>query len=138
MSASTLSDQGFLVFHDVAGEEAHTAPKNWYKLSDFNDEKQDDNALQQVFENLANEWRQEQEFSSSITEIAIVPAYQQIIGMGPAALRWILADLRETHDHWFWALKSIARCDPVLPQDRGNVPAMAKAWLEWGKQRRLC
>ena len=62
-------------------------------------------------------------------------AYQEIIGMGKEAIPLILRDLKETHAPWFWALRSIARENPVRPEDRGDVDAMTAAWLDWGKRR---
>lgn len=35
------------------------------------------------------------------------PAYQQIIGMGPAVVPLLLNDLVRTRSHWFWALRAI-------------------------------
>ena len=63
------------------------------------------------------------------------PAYQQIIGMGPAAIPWLLAELEREPDHWFWALKSITMVDPVSADERGDIHKMAQAWLKWGKDR---
>ena len=50
---------------------------------------------------------------SSITEIAMHPAYQQIIGMGSIAIPFIMRELENRPAHWFWALKSITGEDPV-------------------------
>jgi hypothetical protein len=33
---------------------------------------------------------------------------------------------------WFWALKAITDVDPVAEENRGDVVAMAKAWIDWG------
>jgi len=72
---------------------------------------------------------------SSITEICMHPAYQQIIGMGPLALPYIFAAMREKPDHWFWALKAINSEDPILPEQRGKIKEMTKAWLRWAKEQ---
>lgn len=89
------------------------------------------------FARLASIWRGETQWLSSTTEIAMHPAYQAIIGMGPEALPMILEDLRENSGHWYWALKAISDEDPVPPQDRGMVRKMRAAWLQWGKERGL-
>jgi hypothetical protein len=83
------------------------------------------------FEDLARRWKEATRYSSSATEMATNPAYQQIIGMGPAAIPLILEELRKSPDHWFWALTAITGADPVPAADRGNVSRMAAAWLEW-------
>lgn len=90
------------------------------------------------FRELAREWKSRRSASSSITEITHHPAYQKIIGMGESAVPLILRELeREGRDpaHWFWALHAISLEQPVSHQDRGNTVRMAKAWLEWGKNR---
>ena len=59
----------------------------------------------------------------------------QIIGMGPAVVPLILEELQREPDHWFWALEAITQQDPVPPEARGDVGAMADAWIAWGKQQ---
>src|SRR3989338_4895582 len=61
----------------------------------------------QKFRGLVDTWRNETQASSSVTEMAMHPAYQQIIGMWPAAIPLILRELENKPDHWFWALKAI-------------------------------
>ncbi len=82
------------------------------------------------FSRLARTWKAETGHLSSVTKAAMHPAYQRIIGLGPAALPSILRELKEEPRQWFWALKAISGEDPVKPSDRGNVPKMREAWLE--------
>jgi hypothetical protein len=86
------------------------------------------------FAELTQEWRKATEFSSSTTTMAMHPAYQQIIGMGDAALPFIFQELRRDPDHWFWALKAITGEDPVAASDRGQLDKMTAAWLNWAEQ----
>jgi hypothetical protein len=72
---------------------------------------------------------------SSITAKAMHPAYQQIIGMGPAAIPLILRDLQRRPDHWFWALTAMTGEDPVPPEDAGDMRKMAEAWIQLGRAR---
>ncbi|MBI2985266.1 MAG: hypothetical protein HYY45_00720 [Deltaproteobacteria bacterium] len=88
----------------------------------------------QKFRGLVDTWRNETQASSSVTEMAMHPAYQQIIGMGPAAIPLILRELENKPDHWFWALKAITGIDPVKPSERGKIRKMVEAWLRWGKE----
>ncbi len=81
---------------------------------------------------LKAEWEADTAHLSSVTEIAMHPAYQQIIGMGPIAIPLILSEMKRKPDHWFWALKSITGEDPVLDENRGQILQMTKAWLHWG------
>jgi hypothetical protein len=85
------------------------------------------------FRDLVQAWKEAKMFTSSGTEIALQPAYQQIIGMGKDALPLILDELRREEDHWFWALKAITGEDPVPPGDRGNMEKMTAAWLTWAE-----
>lgn len=81
------------------------------------------------------QWEAETAMLSSVTEIAMHPAYQQIIGMGKPAIPLILSEMKGKPGHWFWALKSITGEDPVLPEQRGRMKEMTEAWLRWGKEQ---
>jgi hypothetical protein len=86
------------------------------------------------FKLLTEQWRAERGAMSSITEAAMCPAYQAILGMGPIAVPFILDTLRaegDEPDQWFWALKAITGSDPVAEADRGDFVKMAASWLEW-------
>ncbi len=89
------------------------------------------------FQALAETWRQEVQFQSSVTEMVLHPAYQRIIGMGTAVVPHLLRELECRPDHWFWALTAITGADPVKPEDRGKLRKMTKAWLRWGKEQGL-
>ncbi len=86
---------------------------------------------------LADRWRKECGPLSSIREMILHPAYQQIIGMGPDVLPYILDELERQPDHWFLALRAITGEDPVRQQNRGRVREMARDWLEWAERRGL-
>ena len=87
------------------------------------------------FHRLKEKWEVDTAFLSSVSDIAMHPAYQQIIGMGPAAIPLILREISIKQGQWFWALKSITNEDPVKPEYRGIVAEMSSAWLHWGKER---
>jgi len=86
------------------------------------------------FFRLKQEWEEATAPLSSITEIAMHPAYQQIIGMGSIAIPFIMRELENRPAHWFWALKSITGEDPVPPEKRGRIGNMAKEWLIWERE----
>jgi hypothetical protein len=90
------------------------------------------------FKQLKNEWLTARPSESSPIRIAMHPAYLKIIGMGSAAVPLLLEELKTSPDMWFVALRSITCQDPVTASARGNVPEMAKAWIKWGKERRIC
>jgi hypothetical protein len=87
------------------------------------------------FQELKRAWKTATVHLSNISAIVSHPAYQQIIGMGEPAIWYILAELQRESDHWFWALKSITREDPVRPRQRGRMREMTRAWLDWGKRK---
>lgn len=93
--------------------------------------------LETTFAELASRWRAETGMCSSISGIVTHPAYLNIIGLGRPVLPLILAALKRKPEHWFVALKAIARHSPVPAHAAGNVPAMTAAWLNWGRQQRL-
>jgi len=90
--------------------------------------------LKARFEALVTEWKSATRFASSMIEMATHGAYQQIIGLGPAAVPLILERLARQPDFWFWALKAITGEDPVPDQARGKLQEMTSAWLAWGQE----
>lgn len=89
--------------------------------------------LKGEFEDLARRWKAETRLGS-MTRTITHPAYLSIIGLGPAVIPLILLDLRREPNHWFTALRALAKTTPVNAEDAGNMKKMRRAWLEWGKQ----
>ena len=87
------------------------------------------------FSELAKEWKANCGLTSSVTKLAMHPAYQRIIGMGEEAVPLILQELERSPDHWFWALNAITGADPVEPENKGRIDRMAEAWLQWGREQ---
>jgi hypothetical protein len=92
-------------------------------------------ATEQQFRSLAEQWRRETGMLSSVSRMAMHIAYQRIIGMGARAIIPILLDLHKRPDHWFWALNAITGENPVPQESAGNLREMAKAWIQWGRRR---
>jgi hypothetical protein len=89
------------------------------------------------FQRLAAEWKRKSRYMSNTAQMAILPSYQRIIGMGMDAVPLILKELEREPDQWFWALEAITEADPVPLEAKGKVAQMSQAWIEWGKQRGL-
>jgi hypothetical protein len=87
------------------------------------------------FRRLADQWLDETQVVSSLTEIVLHPAYQQVIGMGEAAVPLIMRELEDEPAPWFWALQSITGENPVPQEDAGQFRKMAAAWVNWGRGR---
>ena len=98
---------------------------------------QSESDTRERFQRLATEWKERSRFLSNTAQMALLRPYQAIIGMGMPAVPLILEELRREADQWFWALEAITEENPVQPEHAGNVRQMAKAWLEWGRQRGL-
>lgn len=93
--------------------------------------------LEKRFRALFQAWKAETGNLSSITQVAIHPAYQQIIGIGLQAVPLILKELERAPDHWFWALRAVTGENPVPAEHRGRMEEMRRAWIQWGRERRF-
>ena len=85
------------------------------------------------FYELAEEWRRATRFQSSMAAITNQPAYRAIIELGQEAVPLLLGELTQRSEPWFVALRAITGFDPVTPDQRGDMRAMANAWLRWGR-----
>lgn len=94
-----------------------------------------DPATKQRFVELVQQWRANVAASSSTTQRVTDPAYLEIIALGDAAVPLILKELEHEPNHWFEALRTLTGENPVRPGQRGNMRAMADAWVSWGRQR---
>lgn len=89
--------------------------------------------LERTFRDLVEKWREDTLYMSSVPRMATHPAYQRIIGMGPAVLPLLLRELERTRDHWLWALNAITGEDPA--PEGANFDEAVDAWLDWGEER---
>ena len=94
-------------------------------------------ALRDRFRRLADEWKEQSRYLSNSAQMALLPPYQRIIGMGCEAVPLILEELRREPGQWFWALAAITDENPVPPEAAGNVRETAQAWVAWGQARGL-
>ncbi len=76
-------------------------------------------------------------YISSTSQIVAHPAFQRIIELGDVVLPLLLAEVRARPSHLIIALKRITGEDPVSPDDRGKLRAMADTWVKWGEARQL-
>jgi hypothetical protein len=91
------------------------------------------------FQQFVREWHEQRGIVSSPIQMAMCPAYQQIIAMGKPAIRLIFRQLElegDDPDHWFWALSYLTGVDPVRPESRGNLKKMRADWMRWGQENR--
>jgi len=92
--------------------------------------------LETEFDRLATAWKAVARGpQSSVSRIVTHPAYLEIISYGEKVIPFILRDLQKEPNHWFIALKILAKqFSPVKPEDAGNIKKMTEAWLEWGRK----
>ena len=114
------------------GQVLYVAPDSADLPESFVIEDTEDEVVKRRFAHLAERWREETAALSSVSQIAMHPAYQEIIGLGSAAAPLILRELQRRPGHWFWALRAITGEDPVRLEQRGKIKEMAEAWIQWG------
>ncbi len=90
--------------------------------------------VEQRFGRLAAVWLGETGHISSTTQLVAHPAFQEIVGLGPAVIPCLLRELERRSAHWHWALERITHVDPVPPGSRDNLDRAAEAWLRWGRE----
>jgi hypothetical protein len=125
-------EEYWLLFSDEFGEHKRHEISRTRRVA-----KQLEVDTRKTFEMHARTWQEEAAFLSSITDIALHPSYQRIVGMGPAAVPLIFQNLKNELNHWFWALNAITGENPVPEDDLGNLEAMRQHWLDWGRARGL-
>ena len=91
--------------------------------------------FQQCFERLVEEWKCGRGHSSKLKDLAMHPAYQQIIGMGERAVPLLIEEMIERPDQWDWALRAITGTDPVPRESWGKLKDIAAAWVAWGREK---
>src|SRR5436190_2078602 len=96
--------------------------------------KNQTSTLKQQFDKLAETWRKDCMWISSMDQLSEHPAYQQIIAMGQDVVPILLEEMQNSPDHWSMALHAITGADPLKDEHRGKLKLMAQDWVEWGKQ----
>jgi len=109
--------------------------KGWKDQERFERLELADEPIAERFRKLAAQWRAERGATSSISQMVVHPAYQQIINIGLAVVPLLLRELAREPDHWFWALRAITGGNPVKPEHRGDLMLMAQDWLRWAKEQ---
>ena len=103
------------------------------EIASRKEESAKENRLDRTFIRLRDEWKRARRHESSTQRMVMLMPYQRIIGLGPDVVPLILRELEQQPDMWFWALRALTEADPVTEDMRGDVQAMARLWLEWGK-----
>jgi hypothetical protein len=92
--------------------------------------------VERRFKDLAVQWFATTRYRSNTHALQNGPVYLELVGSGEAVSPLNLAEVRrEPSVSWFIVLAAISGEDPVPPALAGRVDAMARAWLDWGRQR---
>jgi hypothetical protein len=95
-----------------------------------------DSALEQLFHEQVERWKNETGHLSSISRMTSHPSYLRIIGLGREGLPLVLKELRERPDHWLVALNAITGEDPA--PDGATFRDAVAAWIKWGEAKGYC
>jgi len=85
----------------------------------------------EIFIDLARRWRAETGHLSIVQQKIMNRSYFEIIGLGRPALPLLLRELEARPAHWFLALSSISRENPVRPG--ASFDDAVEDWLDWGR-----
>lgn len=91
--------------------------------------------VESIFHALVEKWFAEAGMLSNPSKKFTHAAYQQIIGLGPRVVPFLLEDLAQGRGNWIWALSAITREDPVHDEEAGDLTKIAARWLAWGKSK---
>ena len=88
------------------------------------------------FYRLLRRWRFATLTESSIDRAIANEAFQGIVGLGEVALPLIVEELRTRPDLLVAAMLLITGENPVPFSSRGDMSAMATAWIDWYERNR--
>jgi hypothetical protein len=91
--------------------------------------------LEREFNQRAERWKKQTSMHSSLTTKFMHEDYQSIMAMGEQVIPLILRRLQKAPDHWFWALKHLARGEDAA-RDTRTMSEATEAWLKWGREKR--
>ncbi|MCI1267914.1 MAG: hypothetical protein LKG19_15165 [Saprospiraceae bacterium] len=89
--------------------------------------------LKKKFELYSSLWKKETMFSSSSSEITNNAAYRSIIGLGTDIIPFIIHDLQQSENHWFYALEQLTGENPISNDHIGVIKLMKSDWLNWAE-----
>lgn len=90
--------------------------------------------LSKKFDLYSGIWKTESMFSSNSSEITNNSAYRSIIGLGKDIIPFIIEDLKQSENHWFYALELLTGENPIKSEHRGIINLMKSDWLNWAEK----
>ena len=92
-------------------------------------------SLQERFNKLATEWKQETSHISTLGKRYKHKAYGEILSMGESAVPLILNELRRDTDWWFDALEKLTNRNPA--RNAQTFYEGVDEWISWGIAQEL-
>lgn len=93
--------------------------------------------LESEFYKHLHAWKKETRYHSSTKILFDNEHYQHIIDMGLEVVPVILEYIRETPDHFSYALMLITGENPCLPENAGKTKEQCQSWIRWGIEKGL-
>lgn len=87
------------------------------------------------FRVLVRQWRMATAHLSSSSMLYSNASFLEIVAMGHKAVPLIIEELERQPDLLVAALPMITHEDPVSSDERGDIYAMAVAWIAWHRRR---
>jgi hypothetical protein len=96
------------------------------------------NILQNKFDLLSRQWRNETGGMSTIKDKITHPNYLLIIALGSDVVPYILNDLKKYRSFWYKALETLLNENLTIPKEKDfdNFETLRLAWIKWGKENR--
>ena len=91
-------------------------------------------SLYGIFRELADQWKADTLFVSSLPDIENHEAYRSIIGLGPSVIPLVLDEMVREPNWWFMALESLVDDPPEIAGLEGDLIGMTSAWVQWGEK----
>ncbi len=93
-------------------------------------------AVAATFATLLSSWQTRRpQHSSFQSDQTGIPEYRAIVGLGIAAIPYLLEELRKKSGPWAAALREITGENPAPPSAAGRYDVIAKAWIDWERAR---
>lgn len=107
---------------------AFVQPQRDYRTTAWTPVGQD---VSDVVNSLIETWHNETRFISSVDDMENVASFDRIVKHGRAALPWIIYDLERQPSLLMLAAAKITGENPITEGIRGDMRAMAGAWVGW-------
>jgi hypothetical protein len=91
-----------------------------------------ENVEEREFQRLASRWKRETALYSNLAKIVAHEDYQRIMAMGPSVIPYMLRDLSQKVNHWFWALHNLVPEGQDPAEGLTTMEEARQAWLRWG------